>query len=172
MDRSRMGLVGGNFSTRVGSEGKEQASSNVISLPLARRKHSALIVEDDMTSIYVLDLALRQTGLFAHLDWATSAEEAMSYIGKRMRSGRRLPYDLVIIDIFLDGVRTGVDLWQFLNESNVQNMPVIMTSGISEDRFTQLMGRYYIMPKFLKKPFKMQSCITAIEESLNKPVLQ
>lgn len=149
-----------------------QTGAKVISLPLRRRKHSALIVEDDMTSIYAIDVALQQTGQFAKLDWASSAEEAMNYIKKRVQNGRVMPYDLIIIDIFLDGRRTGVDLWHYLHEENMQHVPVIMTSGISEERFAHLMGRYSIMPKFLKKPFAMRRCVEAIGEALNRHTLQ
>lgn len=170
MDPGLAGFVGENTSWgATGKRDQPKEAGNVVSLPLKRRKHSALIVEDDMTSIYVLDLALQQTGQFAKLDWATSAEEAMGYISRRLQAGKTTPYDLIIIDIFLDGRRTGVDLWQYLCEANIQHVPVIMTSGISEQRFAQLMGRYAVAPKFLKKPFKMQVCIDTIEAALHQP---
>lgn len=151
---------------------KKEEGARVLSLPLKRRKYSALIVEDDMTSIYLLDVALNQTGQFAKLDWATSAEEAMGYITKRQQQGKNMPYDLVIIDIFLDGRRTGVELWQYLQANSLPEMPVIMTSGISEQRFQQLMSRYAKQPTFLKKPFAMDQCVETITNALRVPTLQ
>lgn len=152
-----------------GKRGLERPKENVISLPLKKPRFSALIVEDDMSSMHMLDVALQSTGQFTKLDWATSAEEAMRFLQGRMKGGRPLPYDLIIIDIFLDGRRTGVDLWNFLNEESLESMPVIMTSGISEEKFADLMGRYSIMPKFLRKPFQMRRCMDTINEALNRP---
>ena len=84
-----------------------------------------------------------------------------------MKGERLRPYDLIVIDIFLDGRETGVDLWDHLNEESLQDVPVIMTSGISEERFADLMGKYSIMPKFLRKPFQMEACIDTITQALN-----
>ncbi len=153
----------------AGKRGVERPKENVISLPLKKPRYSALIVEDDMSSMHMLDVALQATGQFVKLDWATSAEEAMRFLQGRMKSRRAHPYDLIIIDIFLDGRRTGVDLWNYLNEESLQSVPVVMTSGISEEKFADLMGRFTIMPKFLRKPFQMKRCMETINEAMNKP---
>lgn len=161
--------VGSAWSDAVGLRGADE-KKNILPFSGKKRKHSALIVEDDMASIYMIDVALQRTGQFSTLDWATSAEEAVNYIKKRMRAGKGLPYDLIIIDIFLDGKKTGVDLWQHLYEENLHKVPVIMTSGISEKRFSDLMGRYSVVPKFLKKPLQLDRCVETIGEALNQPV--
>jgi len=153
----------------IGKRALERPKENVVTLPLKKPRYSALIVEDDMSSMHMLDVALQGTGQFVKLDWATSAEEAMRFLQGRMKNGRTHPYDLIIIDIFLDGRRTGVDLWNFLNEESLQSVPVVMTSGISEEKFADLMGRYSIMPKFLRKPFHMRGCIDTINEAMSKP---
>jgi response regulator of citrate/malate metabolism len=152
-----------------GKRGVERPKENVISFPLKKPRFSALIVEDDMSSMHMLDVALQSTGQFTKLDWATSAEEAVRFLQDRVKAGRPEPYDLIFIDIFLDGRRTGVDLWNFLNEESLQTVPVIMTSGISEDRFAELMGRYTIVPKFLRKPFQMSRCMETINDAMNRP---
>lgn len=152
-----------------GKRGLKRPKENVVSLPLRKPRFSALIVEDDMGSMHMLDVALQSTGQFSRLDWATNAEEAMRFVEARMKSGRPLPYDLIVIDIFLDGRRTGVDFWHFLNKESLQSVPVIMTSGISEERFADLMGRSSIMPKFLRKPFRMRRCLDTINEAMTLP---
>jgi len=147
---------------------EKENKKNVLPFSTKKRKFSALIVEDDMASIYLIDVALQKTGQFMRMDWATSAEEAINYIKKRIKNGQENPYDLIIIDIFLDGKKTGLDLWQYLYEENLQNIPVIMTSSISEKRFSDLMGRYSIMPHFLKKPFHLQVAEEMVGEILSK----
>jgi|GEM_PF-1242555 len=151
-----------------GKRGIERPKDNVISLPVKLPRYSALIVEDDMSTMHMLDVALQTTGQFVKLDWATSAEEAMRFLQARVKNGRPNPYDLIIIDIFLDGRRTGVDLWNYLNEESLQSVPVVMTSGISEEKFADLMGRFTIMPKFLRKPFQMKGCMDTINEAMNR----
>ncbi len=138
--------------------------------PLASKKHkySALIVEDDMAITNMIDEAMRSTGMFAQLDWATSSEEARSYIRKRLSQGKKVPYDLIVLDVFLEGHETGIDLWQEMFEE-IQEVPIIMTSSISENRFSHLVGQYAIMPTFLKKPFNIKSCVNSIGEALNRP---
>ncbi len=152
-----------------GKRGVERPKENVVQLPVKRPRFSALIVEDDMGSMHMLDVALQSTGQFSKLDWATSAEEAVRLMERRKNSGRSQPYDLIIIDIFLDGRRSGVDLWKFLHEEKLQDIPVIMTSGISEDKFAELMGANAVVPKFLRKPFQMRHCMDTISEAMQRP---
>jgi response regulator of citrate/malate metabolism len=147
--------------------GKLQDTGKV--LPEAKPSYSALIVEDDLSASHMIDVVLQSTGQFSRVDWVTSAEEAARMIRKSKKSSRVDPYNLIIIDIFLDGRETGVDLLNYLNEESLQQVPVIMTSGISEARFSELIGPYTIMPTFLQKPFQMRRCVQAIARAMNEP---
>jgi len=145
-----------------------RANENAFSLSVRRPRRSALIVEDDVSIAHLAGVALRGAGHFSRVDWATSVEEAMGYLQRQAVNGKSWCYDLIFIDVYLDGRETGVDLWKYLNKESLQNVPVVMTSSMLEKSFSEILGHYPIMPKFLKKPFQMGTCIEAISEAMNK----
>jgi hypothetical protein len=63
-----------------------------------------LIVEDDKTLEPIWDYVTTKVNNLSKVDWATSELEAEDLIFEAQRDGRQ--YDLVIVDIFLEGARS------------------------------------------------------------------
>ena len=139
---------------------------------LTQSPKSVLIVEDDTTSVFLMKLALNKAGSFAAFDWVSNAKEALAHIKARSQNGRRRPYDLIIIDIFLEGKETGIELWERLSRQDLHMFPVLLTSSISEGRFSQLVGSQRLAPRYLRKPFLVDACAKTITDLLNQPAWQ
>lgn len=137
-----------------------------------KEQKSVLIVEDDTTAVFLLKLALNKTGSFAAFDWVSNAKEALKHISQRSENGHKKPYDLIIIDVYLEGRETGLDLWDALAKQNMNVLPVLVTSSISEGRFSELVAASKFTPRYLRKPFKVESCAKVISDLLSQPVRQ
>ena len=121
------------------------------------KAYRALIVEDDEELGNILDLVLRSIHTNIQIDWAPSAEEAFDCLKRRARSSDKIPYDLIIADIFLEGEETGLDFWRNCCES-FPEIPLVVTSGISSEKFFHSIGRDAIAPPYLAKPFSIKAC--------------
>jgi DNA-binding response OmpR family regulator len=98
-------------------------------------------------------------------DWATSAETAVEHLRETLVDSHSFPYDLIIADIFLDGPATGIDFWRTCQEM-FPNTPILLTSGLSLDRFFTTIGRESISPPYLQKPFAPGECKQVLEGML------
>lgn len=71
-------------------------------------------------------------------------------------------FDVVILDIFLEEEKTGVDLYKLLMK--LRHPPVIiMTSALPPSSYFALFPKEMQAPPFLQKPFKPDECISLIE---------
>lgn len=127
-----------------------------------------LIVEDDLELKVVMDRVLDAIAPGAEVDWVTSTEEAMDLLrDRRFSTGKRSkPYDLLIADIFLEGESTGLDLYR-LCQQELFDMPIMVTSGMSAEKFFQAVGPNMISPPFLQKPFLYGECAQMIQGVLD-----
>lgn len=114
-------------------------------------KETLLIVEDQFVEANNLRLILRDQG-YRILPIVTSYEEAVESIE------REIP-NLVLLDIFLKGKLTGIDLATRLNELNI---PFIYLSANS-DRQTLEAAKATSPYGFLVKPFKGADVLVMIE---------
>ena len=74
-------------------------------------KTRILIVEDDTNLKTALIRSLRNSNEDIQVDWVCTAEEAWKFIAElKTKSG--FQYNLIIMDVFLAGRLTGLQLWQ------------------------------------------------------------
>jgi CheY-like chemotaxis protein len=118
-----------------------------------------LIVEDDLTLEPVWNFLLSQAHPGATLLWATSERSAHRILQRCEVDGH--PVSLVIADIFLDGTRTGLDLWR---EHATPAMPVLVMSGLASHRLPRLLERGETHPPFyLQKPLNPVRCLEVLK---------
>lgn len=126
---------------------------------------SVFVVEDDLELSAVIDRILISIDSTLKLEWATSAEEALSTLEKKSKNKAGNPYDLMICDIFLEGARTGLDLWKFCR-AQYPSMKIVIISGIDLDKLTALLDSDEPAPLFLSKPFSVSDCSNLLERLL------
>jgi len=124
-----------------------------------------LVVEDDLELSTVIERVLRSIDSNVDMDWVTSVECAIGQLEKILLQ-RTLPtYDLIVIDIFLDGKSTGIDFWRTCQDL-FPDTPVLITSALSLERFFATIGRDSISPPYLQKPFTAIECKQMFETML------
>lgn len=127
---------------------------------------SVFVVEDDLELSTVIDRILISIDPTLHLEWATSAEDAIKTLLKRAEENDHNPYDLMICDIFLEGARNGLDLWKFCH-SHFPTMKIVVISGIDLPKLIELLDSHDETPLFLSKPFSVSDCSNLLEGLLN-----
>jgi DNA-binding NtrC family response regulator len=133
--------------------------------PSTAINRTIFIVEDDIELSAVIDRILLSINSSLKFEWVTSAEEAIKILEKKANSKMGNPYDLVICDIFLDGARTGIDLWKYC-QTRFPKMKILITSGIEYDELISLLNTKDATPLFLKKPFSVATCSNLLEKLL------
>ena len=141
----------------------QDAAEKQLPLHLATVPKSLLIIEDDLSVIEFLEVVLDHLRPGLSWDYATSAEEAMELVRSRGKIDGDPPYSLVIADIFLDGDMTGFDSWLDCAQE-YPDMPFVITSSLSLDRYLAILSGFDNTPTFLPKPLTMGRCKSVIEE--------
>lgn len=126
---------------------------------------SVFVVEDDLELSAVIDRILISIDPTLKLEWATSAEEAISTLERKSKNTANNPYDLMICDIFLEGARTGLDLWKYCH-AQYPDMKIVIISGMELDKLTSLLDSDEPAPIFLSKPFSVSDCSNLLERLL------
>jgi len=122
------------------------------------RKRSVLVVEDDLELSTVMDRILLSIDRDLILEWATSAEDASELLASASRRLGGKLYDLIIADIDLEGIGTGLDLWNQCRRE-YPTVPLVVTSGTHPD---------VVGPTFLQKPFSVRECRDLFADLLNQ----
>ncbi|MFN8944297.1 MAG: hypothetical protein ACK5WZ_06705 [Pseudobdellovibrionaceae bacterium] len=130
---------------------------------LQQRRKRVLIVEDDISYRPMWEHVIYQTDPSIRVDWAQSEEQAEKLINQRMRN--KHPYDLIIADFFLAGIKTGVDLWEKYGDWSSH---FIFVSGLPREKFDDLMSQDYGAPIYLQKPLRPKFCRELVAELLNE----
>ena len=125
-----------------------------------------LVVEDDLALTTVIDQVLYTIDPDIECDWVSSAELAAAKIKEMLERSTDRPYDLVLADIFLEGNKSGLELWEFCREQ-FPDMPIVLTSAMPVDRFLSSIGKNLICPPYLPKPFRAGECRQVLEGMLN-----
>jgi len=117
-----------------------------------RRKF--LVVEDDGAAHPIWERIIKLVDPKAMIFWAMSEEKAERLIEERRKFGDS--FDFVIADIFLNGPKTGIDLWRRFGGA----LPFVFTSSITQKKFLEMIGesteRY---PTLIRKPFNPKECV-------------
>lgn len=125
------------------------------------------VVEDDIDLSTVMDRILKMIDPKVHIEWATSAEEAKARLLSRSASGHRAPYDLMIVDIFLEGAENGLDFWKLV-KTHFPDVPLVITSALPVDQYLHHLGVDAGLPPFLAKPFTVNECKQLLKSILRK----
>jgi DNA-binding response OmpR family regulator len=119
-----------------------------------------LVLEDEASLRTILTRMLTQIDSRSEVDWAITAERAISLIENRAKAGK--PYDLIVADIRLPGEQSGLDLW-FRCQIAFPELMFLFTSGMPVDQFLRSLGKDDICPPYLCKPFSVGECKQVIE---------
>ncbi len=122
-----------------------------------------LVVEDDLSLHPFWQKIFSLSPHPVRVDWTNRAEDAENLIRLRYRNGQ--PFYLVIVDIFLDGPATGVDLWNRYGEET-QNF--IFASTMPAGHYKSLMAKSHGCPIFLQKPLSLSNCFGIVDTILEK----
>lgn len=120
-----------------------------------------MVVEDDRSQWPIWENVL--TSIFpsdCEIDWITSGECAQALLREAFINDH--PYNLVISDVYLEGEKTGVDLWNRYGEITDT---FIFTSGIdsAKELLLKIKNGH---PPFLQKPLNIKNCKKVIQELL------
>lgn len=111
-----------------------------------------LVVEDEMVIAMDLTDKLEEMG-YEVLDTVSSYDDALTILSKEEP-------DIAILDIQLEGSKTGIDLGEFLKQEN--NIPFIYLTS-NADKRTLNEAKATQPYAFLRKPFQQDDLYNAIE---------
>lgn len=97
-----------------------------------------LYVEDNVRIAEITEMMLEDLGL--QVIWAASAEEALQRLDAMQE-----PFDLVFTDVVMPGM-SGVELAKRI-EQHWPDLPVLLTSGFSNELALGLGSEYELLPK-------------------------
>lgn len=122
-----------------------------------------LIVEDDKTLVPIWDYITTKVDNHSKVDWATSELEAEDLIFEALRDGHQ--YDLVIVDIFLEGARTGLDLYEKFG--HLFHNKMIITSSADYEKYSEYLHGGDALPYCLEKPLVPDDCVKVVNKMLH-----
>ncbi len=132
-------------------------------LSLIQQPQSLLVIEDDLSLIQFIDLILDDQYYGLEWEYVTSGEAAIDLIRRRGERLGHAPYSLVMTDIFLDGEMSGFDVWLDCQKMYAE-MPFVITSYISFDRYFSILRGVKNCPVYLPKPLTVGRCQTVFQE--------
>jgi DNA-binding NtrC family response regulator len=120
-----------------------------------------LIVEDDVTAEPLWRHIFNEVSPDVIYRWVGNADAAEYLIRKRASQG--MPFDLVISDIFLNGQRTGIDLWQKMSPMVPH---FLLVSVLAPEKLYRLIGESPEVPRYFQKPLNPKICVDVLSEML------
>lgn len=145
--------------SRANAKPPRRRSGKVITAPVRdpALPWRVLVVEDSVDLAVVLERVIRSVARGAELDWVETAAAGLHRIHTR-------PYDLVLADYFLGGVRSGLTLYDECTRH--QELAVFaMMSSLKVDNFLALTNARPI--PFLPKPFTVDECSAFLQSTLH-----
>lgn len=121
-----------------------------------------LIVDDDITSEAIWEVIIRGVHPRATMDWAIGYSDACEKIRNSRVTGR--PFNAVIVDIFLSGSKTGLDLWNDFN--GILDQRMIIISSIEPAKLKSYLSKSDHSPMYLKKPIVPGECRMLLQSFL------
>jgi DNA-binding NtrC family response regulator len=124
-----------------------------------------LVIEDDLSLIQIIGALLAHVRPGLAWEYVTSGEAALDLIRRRSTERGGAPYRLVVSDLCLEGDTSGFDVWQECQRLYPE-MPFVMTSGLSIDRYRAAWKDQTRCPKFLPKPSSLAGYQAVLGEYL------
>ena len=125
-----------------------------------------VLVEDNAAVLEYMEMVLQMEGhTVATYQSGTALLQGYASEGK---TSAMLPYDLLIVDLWLPGGVSGLDIIIFLRQSfSSEQLPILLISGASPQELEPIKSQFPDLP-ILRKPFKIGALLDAIEQV--KPV--
>jgi response regulator of citrate/malate metabolism len=121
-----------------------------------------LVVEDDLDLQPFISSVLKEIDPNTKITWETSFKSAIDKITYDSSLFGWPPYELIIADIFLQGEKTGIGLWEELRFYESE-MPFILITGAQEKAVEKLVGHHERVPLILQKPIDYEFFKQTIE---------
>lgn len=86
-----------------------------------------------------------------------------SFFSALQSNGRIPPYDLVIVDLFLEN-RLGTEIIDAMSMTKSQVIPTILISAAEENTFAPIRKSYPDL-QILQKPFKLQALVSLVNRA-------
>lgn len=142
---------------------KNESSSVLNKIPSAKK---ILVVEDDKNMTVLLSRALEDICDDIEMSWAESLEQAVHKLVQHTDINHKMPYDLIIADIFLEGNGTGLDLYKVINRT-YPDLPFLVISSLSYNYINEALVEEKIDNLiYLQKPFLFSQCKEKIKKYL------
>lgn len=132
-------------------------------LQLLTPQKSLLVIEDDLSLVQFIDAVLEEKCQGLEWEYVTNGEAALELIHRRAQFRGDNPYSLVITDIFLAGELSGLDVWLECQDLYPE-MPFVITSHLSFDRYFSIIRGARNCPVYLPKPLTLSRCQAVFEE--------
>ncbi len=118
---------------------------------------SILIIDDQTTTLENLEAELKEEGY--HIYTACDGEEGLNKC-------RFLKPDVVILDIYMPGMRGDYVAEAIKNDPHIRNTPIIFLTSLLTKKdvatFTRMWGRY-----FIAKPYKLDELLSLLRQILS-----
>lgn len=124
---------------------------------------SVLIVEDDALMQAQFTSLIRALDFEVEIRRVSTAEEAEDLLSDETNNH----FDLIIADQFLEGTKTGLDLWRYC-KAHCPEIRFILTSGEQLKNYLNQFAPSQGRPDFLGKPFTVQEASQKFERSLKE----
>jgi DNA-binding response OmpR family regulator len=125
-----------------------------------------LVVEDDISLKPFWTHVISSYSDTLVVEWAVSGETAI----ETLRSSRRSPpFDIVILDIFLSGTLTGLDVLNEIKNSTWGTACEVVLSSVCDIHDL----KKYLIPmdtdaKILTKPYEVSKCLNTVVSALSR----
>lgn len=128
---------------------------------MERKFRKVLIVEDDLTQVPLWKHIISRISNSASIEWAVSSEQAKTIIQSAEVENKK--FDLIIVDLFLAGSSTGLELLQskVVEESGADT---ILVSAVSKKNLEENIKTLLKKTKILAKPLSIVKCEKVINE--------
>lgn len=133
---------------------------------MSQRNKKVLVVEDDLSLQPIWVEIFRRCSPTIQLDWAVSCETAQKMI--RKANDDKSHFDLIVVDLFLAGSRTGMDL---IHSSEVAQSKArtMLVSSAETAKIRDFYGDPLLATQIISKPFSVKECERAIRKILHIP---
>jgi CheY-like chemotaxis protein len=112
------------------------------------------MAEDNPADVYMLDLALKESGAVFELEVAYTGKEALAFL-EREKSSKRPPLDLILLDLNLPQ-HDGTDLLRYVRQdSRLGSIPTVLftSSDSPKDRLNAIREG---ADRFIRKPSQLR----------------
>ena len=111
-------------------------------------------------------LSMVETALALHGHSVETYSDRSSFLSALQRAGHIPPFDLVLVDLFLDQ-GSGIELIEVLRLVQPRAVPAILISAAEGTILAPIRKRYPDLP-ILQKPFKVQELVSLIDKTTSR----